>query len=247
MTKNKNKLDFSNNNSVVNFYDLKDVKKMDGDKQFVNKYFHNTHINLPARIGLIGATGSGKTNILLNFLNRTPDTFTKIIICHKLDEKLYDYLKTKLGDMVITYKGLNELPRFNELELDDKDRLLLVFDDIVNDSKKLQEDIVLEYFLLGRKVKAGITMFYLSQSYYKIPKSIREQVNYVFIVRLKDKRDIKTIIGDNTLGIDDTDVLKYIYNEATKERGDFLKIDLFNPNVNKVFSKNFLEFFNFEE
>jgi hypothetical protein len=114
---------------------------------------------------------------------------------------------------------------------------------VVNDSKKIQEDIILEYFLLGRKVKGGLTMFYLSQSYYKIPKSIREQMNYLFIVKLNQQRDIKTIIGDNTLGIDDTDVIKYMYNEATKEKGNFLKIDLFNPDVNKIFSKNWNEFF----
>jgi esterase/lipase superfamily enzyme len=244
MTKNK-KVDFSKDNSVINFYEIEDVKKLDKDKKFVNKYFKNTNINLPARIGLIGATGSGKTNILLNFLTRTPDTFTKIIIVHKLDEKLYDFLKKQLEDQIIFYKGLDQLPRFNDLDLTDKDRLLMIFDDVVNDSKKIQEDIILEYFLLGRKVKGGITMFYLSQSYYKIPKSIREQMSTLLIVKLRDNRDIKTIINNNTLGIDDTETINYLYNEATKNKGDFLKIDLYNSDINKVFSKNWLEYFEF--
>jgi hypothetical protein len=232
-------------NDIINFYEVPEVKKLDKDKKFVNKYFANTNINLPARIGLIGATGSGKTNILLNFLNRTPDTFTKIIIIHKLDEKLYNFLKEQLEDQIIFYKGLEELPRFKDLGLTDKDRLLMIFDDVVNDSKKIQEDIILEYFLLGRKCGQGITMFYLSQSYYKIPKSIREQMNYLAIVKLKQQRDIKTIIGDNTLGIDDTDIIKHMYNEATKEKGNFLKIDLYNSDINKVFSKNWIQFFEF--
>ena len=243
----RGKNDFSKDNTIINFYEIPEVKKFDKNKQFVNKYFKNTNINLPARIGLIGATGSGKSNILINFLTRTPDTFTKIIIVHKLDEKLYDFLKEQLADQITFYKGLNELPRFKDLELNNKDRLLMIFDDVVNDSKKIQEDIILEYFLLGRKVtKAGITMFYLSQSYYKIPKSIREQFSYVLIVKLKQKRDITTIVGDNTLGIDDAETINYLYNEATKNKGDFLKIDLYNSDINKVFSRNWIEFFTIE-
>jgi ABC-type dipeptide/oligopeptide/nickel transport system ATPase component len=237
------KNDFSKDNTIINFYEIPEVKKFDKNKQFVNKYFKNTNINLPARIGLIGATGSGKSNILINFLTRTPDTFTKIIIVHKLDEKLYDFLKEQLGEQITFYKGLNELPRFKDLELNNKDRLLMIFDDVVNDSKKIQEDIILEYFLLGRKVKSGITMFYLSQSYYKIPKSIREQFSYILIVKLRDNRDIKTIINNNTLGINDTETINYLYNEATKNKGDFLKIDLYNQDVNKIFSRNWIEFF----
>jgi hypothetical protein len=242
----RGKNDFSKDNTIINFYEIPEVKKFDKNKQFVNKYFKNTNINLPARIGLIGATGSGKSNILINFLTRTPDTFTKIIIVHKLDEKLYDFLKEQLADQITFYKGLNELPRFKDLELNNKDRLLMIFDDVVNDSKKIQEDIILEYFLLGRKVQSGITMFYLSQSYYKIPKSIREQFSYVLIVKLKQKRDITTIVGDNTLGVNDNETISYLYNEATKNKCDFLKIDLYNSDINKVFSRNWIEFFTIE-
>jgi ABC-type dipeptide/oligopeptide/nickel transport system ATPase component len=245
MTKNK-KVDYSKDNSVINFYDLPEVKKLDEDKKFVNKYFANTNINLPCRIGLIGATGSGKSNILLNFITRTPDTFTKIIIVHKIDEKLYDFLKKKLDDQIMFYKGLEELPGFNDLGLTEKDKVLMIFDDIVNEPEKKQEKIIGEYFLLGRKVKAGISLFYLSQMYFKIPKFIREQLSHLFLIKIQDSRDIPKIIKYNSVGIQDKDVLLHMYETATQKQFGFLKIDFKENDINKKFSINWLEFFTFD-
>lgn len=242
--KNKNDNSFLKGNDIINFYEIDEIKK----NKINNKVFYKSvEMNLPCRIGLIGATGSGKSNVLLNFLGRLPSVFTKIIIVHKLEEPLYDYLKEQIGnDNILFCKGLDELPKFNELNISKDDRLLLIFDDIVNEPIKLQEDIILEYFLLGRKVKMGISMFYLSQSYYKMPKPIREQCNYLFIVKLNDRRDITSIINNNCLGVD-KEMIEYIYKTATSKELDFLKIDLFNRNENRIFSKNWKEFFVFDD
>jgi hypothetical protein len=241
--KNKN----VSNNDMINFYELPAMKKKQKNK-LVNKHYDKTHVNLPCRIAVIGGTGSGKSNCLMNFIARTPDTFTKIIICHKLDEDLYDFLKESVDDedMIQFYKGLDELPRFNELGLTDKDKVLLIFDDIVNEPEKKQKDIIGQYFLLGRKVGSGISMFYLSQMYFAIPKFIREQLSHLFLIKIQDSRDIPKIIKYNSVGIQDTEVLLHMYKTATEKQFNFLKIDFKSNDINKKFSVNFLEYFNFD-
>ena len=50
-------------------------------------------------------------------------------------------------------------------------------------------------------------MFYLSQSFYKIPQLIKLQFNYLIILKVGSKRDITTILSDCGLGIDKDELL----------------------------------------
>ena len=51
------------------------------------------------------------------------------------------------------------------------------------------------------------------------------------------------ILSDNNIGVDKTSLLK-LYNDATREKFNFLKIDLATSDENKKFSHNFTEFYN---
>lgn len=232
-------------NEIFNFYELKDVKKH--MKKTRNPYFEKTQIKLPARIAYIGATGSGKTTILMDFLKRTPNTFNKIIVVHKMDEPLYDFLQEKLGDNVIFYKDLRDLPRFNELReehnLEETDQLLMIFDDQV-DVK--DQNIIKEYMLLGRKVLGGISIFYLSQSYFAIQYFLRQQLSHIILIKIKDKRDLQRILSGSAIDVSMEEMV-YMYKEATKKQPSFLKISLGENNKNKIFSKNWIEFFEFPQ
>jgi GTPase SAR1 family protein len=164
----------SSDNSMINFYEHKDVKKL--ATKYHNPHFADTQIEIPARIGVIAPSGTGKTQWLLNYISKSYDTFDHIIVVYKASEPLYEFLRDKIGSKHITfYTKLTDLPAPNNLDMGNK-QVLLVFDDQVaeRDQSKISE-----YFLRGRKVAGGITMCYLSQNFFGINTLIRRQFNYV--------------------------------------------------------------------
>ena len=222
---------------MVNFYEHKDVKKM--AVKYHNPRFADTQIEIPARIGVIAPSGTGKTQWLLNYISKSYDTFGHIVVVYKASEPLYEFLRDKVGSKAITfYTKLTDLPAPNNLDMGDK-QVLMVFDDQVatRDQSKIEE-----YFLRGRKVAGGITMCYLSQNFYGVPPLIRRQFNYVIILKLSGSRDMKSIIQNYSLGLDPDEIVK-LYKLATKEQFNFLKISVNERDDNKIYSHNFTEFY----
>ncbi len=222
-------------NKLVNFYDLAGVKKYQPKSH--NPHYKDTNIPIPSRCALIGSTGAGKTSILLNFLLLAQDTFIHIFVVYKEMEPLYKYLGDKLKEDVTFLKNLKDLPTPEDLEYTDLGNVLLVIDDQVAEKDQTN---VKNYFLMGRKVGHGITICYLSQSFYAIPKFIRQQLNILLIVKVGSKRDLAMILKDYSVGVD-IDTLTKFYKEATKEFPSFFKINLQAP-PNEMFSKNFTDF-----
>jgi hypothetical protein len=226
-----------NDNSMINFYEHKSIKKY--ITSYHNPNFKDTQISIPARIGVLAASGGGKTQWLLNFISKSSDTFGKIIVVLKAMEPLYEFLRDKIGSKNIDfYTKLSDLPAPNDLNMGNK-QVLLVFDDqnAVKDQSKIEE-----YFLRGRKVAGGITCLYLAQNYFSIPPLIRRQFNYVIILKMSGQKDMKQIIQNYSLGLDANEIVK-LYKDATKERFDFLKIDCETRSENKRFSHNFTGFY----
>lgn len=227
---------------MVNFYDLEDLKKLLPPRQ--NPHFDQTQIQLPARIGVIASSGGGKSTWLCNFIARTNDTWGHIYICTKASEPIYEFLEKKVGskNITIVYR-LSQMPSLKDFPNPEK-QSLVVFDDCCVDR---DQELIGQYFIRGRKVtKFGLTMIYLSQSYYKIPKTVRMQLSYLIILKLSSDRDLNLILGENSLGVD-KDELKTIYKEATKVQFDFLKIDINQGDENKKFSHNWTEFYELDD
>ena len=227
----------SRGDNITNFYAHKGMQKY--ISTYHNPRFADTQINIPARIGVIAASGGGKTQFLLNYISKSSDTFGKIVVVYKASEPLYEFLRDKIGSKNIDfYTSLSQLPPPNDLNMGNK-QVLLVFDDqnAVKDQSKIEE-----YFLRGRKVAGGITCFYLAQNYFSIPTLIRRQFNYVVILKMSGAKDMKSIIQNYSLGLDADDVVK-LYKDSTKERFHFLKIDCDCRDENKRFSKDFTGFY----
>ena len=223
--------------SLVNFYSLRQVKEMREESH--NPHFQDTDIDLPARVCIVGASGSGKTTSLMNFILLTPNTFGHITIVTRQSEPLYEFLDAKLKSKNITILyDLSKLPEPKDIP-DKSIQHLVIFDDCI--TLKDQSKIV-SYFIYGRKVGAGITCFYLSQSYYSVPKAIRGQLSYIFLVKVGQKRDLNLILQDCG-GLVEKKELMQLYTEASKERFHFLKINLNTCDMNKKFSRNFNDFF----
>jgi hypothetical protein len=148
-------------------------------------------------------------------------------------------LRQKIGSKnIIFYSKLVDLPLPKDLDLGNK-QILLVFDDYV--VEKNQEKIT-EYFIRGRKCCGGITIAYLSQSFFSIPAIIRRQFNYLIILKLSGSKDLNLILRNYSLGLDINEITN-IYKNATKIKFEFLKLDIDNPDENKKFSHNWTDFY----
>ena len=146
---------------------------------------------------------------------------------------------------MLFYFKLSDLPSINNFP-NKEVQSLLVFDDQVCESDANQS-IIKEWFIRGRKVGKGVSMVYLSQSYFKIPRLIRLQFGYLFLLKLSSSRDLNMILSECSLGDKvDKKELHEVYEEATKDKFNFLKIDLDCPDENKKFSLNFNDFFTFK-
>ena len=63
---------------------------------------------------------------------------------------------------------------------DKKNKILIVFDDVIADmiqNKKL-DSIVTELFIRGRKL--NISLVFITQSYFKVPKDVRLNTTHFF-------------------------------------------------------------------
>uniref|UniRef100_A0A6C0H235 Uncharacterized protein n=1 Tax=viral metagenome TaxID=1070528 RepID=A0A6C0H235_9ZZZZ len=148
-------------------------------------------------------------------------TFHKIIICTKAEEPLYSYLQDKLKKGVEIYYG-GKIPEFEKM--DSGQNGLVIFDDLVLDKNKA----IGEMFIRGRKL--GYSMIYISQSFYQTDKLIRQNVNYIWLGRGMQKRDLNMILSEFALGMNKNE-LEQIYNELTKKPMNFMMIDFNNKNI----------------
>ena len=230
------------NNEMINFYEHPHIQKL--LPKYHNPHFQDTQIKVPFRMGIIGSSGGGKTQMLLNLIAKMNDTFGHIHVVYKASEPLYEFLEKKIGAKFITfYTKLTDLPPITDFPHKDKQQLI-VFDDQVNEPDKLQQ-IIKEFYIRGRKVGQGLSLCYLSQSFFKIPKIVRQQFGYLILLKLSSIRDLNLILSDFSLGVDRKQ-LAAVYRDATSEQFQFLKVDIDNPDNNKKFSRNFTDFYVFD-
>ena len=93
--------------------------------------------------------------------------------------------------------------------------------DMIN-NKKLNP-IVTELFIRGRKL--NISIVFITQSYFKVPKDVRLSSTHFFIMKILNKRELQQIALNHSSDIDFKDFMK-IYKECTKEPYSFLVNDI---------------------
>jgi hypothetical protein len=227
------------NNTVPNFYTIIDDKYKNPIETYPN--YDKVRINIPFRMLIVGSAGSFKTNTLLHLISSI-NAFDKIYIFAKeLDQPLYRFLISHLNEaekesnekIVFSYDNLDELPE----EFDKKHTNLVIFDDMVNADRKTYAKIA-NVFCKGRHQNASV--IFISQSYFAIPKIIRQNVSYIILKKIESSRDLKMIIKEHTLSTNVDNLLR-MYKYAS-EGTDFFMLDLIDSKLK--YRKNFKRIMN---
>ena len=164
---------------MINFDDYVNENKTEHNKNWPYIPDH------PYKILIIGDSGSGKTNLLLNLIENQPDIDKIYLYAKDPYESKYQYLINKRegvginhfndpkafieysNDMHDVYKNIDEY------NLDKENKILIVFDDMIADmihNKKL-DSIVSKLFIRERKL--NISLVFITQSSFKVPKDVR--------------------------------------------------------------------------
>ena len=129
----------------------------------------------------------------------------------------------------------------NDYNQSRKRKILIVFDDMIADvmtNKKFQATIK-ELFIRCRKL--NISLVFITQSYFSVPKDARLNTTHCFIMKINNRIELKNIVTDHSADIDYQD-FKKIYRECTKEPYNFLTIDTTLPASDPLrFRKNLFD------
>ena len=179
----------------------------------------------PYRILMISGSGSGKTNTLLNLINEQRDIDKIYLYAKDLSEPKYEYLIKNRENAGI--KHVNDSNAFIECSntMDDiyenidnynpsrKRKILIIFDDMITDimtNEKFQS-IIKELFIRCRKLK--ISLVFIPQSYFSVPKDVTLNSAHYFLMKINNKRESQNIAINHSADIDYKDFIK-IYTEC---------------------------------
>jgi len=228
--------------SVTNFY--KELPKA-LVPSYHNPNYDKIKIKHPMIAGIYGGSGSMKTNTLMNILKKMPNTWEKIIICVKTaSEPFYIWLQSKIPPAQLEIYEHGIVPEIEKYK-DCDQQALIIFDDLV--SMKNQTPIE-NWFLRGRKAFGGkgCSMIYISQSYFRTPKFIRIQQNYIFLKRLTSARDLNIVINDFGMMGDKKKIIAAYKKTVDESKESFFLIRV-EGDVGERFSRNFLDFFDLDK
>ena len=176
----------------------------------------------PDRMLIIGPSESGKTNALLNLIQKQDNynLIDKIYLHTKdLSEPKYQLLIKNRENVGI--KNLDDPIAFTEYSntmddiysnIDDytpkrKRKILIMFDDMIDDimtNKKFQA-IIKELFLRCRKL--NISLVFITQSYFSVQKEVRLNSTRYLIMKIHKKRELKNIAINHSA---DTDYKEFL-------------------------------------
>ena len=156
---------------------------------------------------LVGRSFSGKTYLMLKILSRMLDR--DIYIITKSPPEQYTNSNIKIKEISDEIKPLNEY-----------ENGILVFDDVLGSSNSRDID---QYFIRGRH--NNLYIYYLSQSYFDLPKrTIRKNSNKIILFN-QTLKDIEHIYCD-VAGYDmNYDEFKELCRKSWEEDYNYLYID----------------------
>ena len=108
-------------------------------------------------------------------------------------------------------------------------------------NKKL-DSVVTELFIRGRK--QHISLVFITQSYFKVPKDVRLNTTHFFIAKISNRREIQQIAIDHSSDISTKD-FNNIYRKCTAKPYSFFVNDTTLASNNPLrFRKNLFNIYN---
>ena len=193
----------------------------------------------PYRIVIVG----GRTNAALNLINNQPDIDKIYLYAKDSYEAKCQYLINKYDKAGLDHyddskffmeysNGMQDVYKYLEDYNPKKNRKeLIVFDDRIADminNKKLNP-IVAELLIRGRKL--NISIAFITQSYFTVPKDVRLNSTQFFITKITNKGELQRIALNHSLDINFKDFMK-IYKKCTAEPYSFSVNDTTLPSDN---------------
>ena len=150
-------------------------------------------------------SGSEKTSALLNLINNQLD-IDKIYLygidpyeakyqslINKREKVGLDHFKDPRAFMEYSNNMQDVYKNIEDYNPGKKRKISIVFEDMIADminNKKLKP-VVIELFIRGRKL--NISVFFITQSYFKVPNDVRLNSTHFFIMKIPNKRELQQI------------------------------------------------------
>ena len=95
-----------------------------------------------------------------------------------------------------------------------KQKILIVFDDVITD---MLSPIVTELFIRERKL--NISLVFIMQSYFSVPKNIRLNSTHYFVMKIPNKGELQQIVFNHSSDIDfqNYNMIQVLKPEENKE------------------------------
>lgn len=200
----------------------------------------------PFRLLIIGPSGQGKTNVLLNLLTeyiyydriylyaKTATEEDKYLWVRDYLQKVQDAANQRTADADI-YEAdniqiiqawetsLDNLVKVHDL--DEQKQNLVVFDDLTLEGRATHDKIA-EHFIRGRK--KNCSYIYIGHSFYLLPKIIRINISDIILFPPDNKREIGELAKTYATRISFKEfqkILNDIRNDNNSSGNDFVYID----------------------
>jgi len=186
----------------------------------------------PYRLLICGPSHSGKTNLAFNIImkythfnklyvvSKMVDSEDKYIFLQKWINKITEKLrkKTKVDELEVGYfyNNFNDLPEVDDL--DENLQNLILIDDMLTERNQSKIE---EYFIRSRKKNCSI--IYLTQSFYRTPKLIRDNCTDFAIFDVGSKRELIEISKTVANRISYDEFVK-LYRECVSNEHGFIYI-----------------------
>lgn len=195
---------------------------------------------------VIGSSGSGKTNLILDAIIQSKIDFDHLyLFVRDPHQDKYQFLIRWFTELETQYQEENNeavsmvtvISDPNDfIDVDDFDssmKNLVLFDDLVLEKDQHR---MITFFLRGRH--RSISSIYLTQSYFSTPKNIRINCDFFTIFGVPSQNELIQLTKEHSMGMDNT-MFKKLFHEATKEKYSFMVIDRQTDDERKQIRKGF--------
>ena len=205
-----------------------------------------TNMNKSFCCGLIGKAGSGKTSLMVSFIQTSKKfkkVFNKIYVFmpnssrNSMKNNAFNVLPDDQLFEGVSYEILSEVYERLLESTENNHKSLLVFDDVQNYLKTKEVEVNLLHIIANRR-HLRCSFFIVAQNYNKIPKNIRQSFTDLFLFNVGKEEYINIFEENVNLSKDDFSKVLTEYRSIKKtESNSFIYIhdkDKFFINWNEI-------------